>query len=115
MDNLEADIAEQRSGQAASQSTAEQRFKIYFELRKAIAGEFAAFVTSNPYLWEAMRGKEAYYKRWQVVEKHHPDVDELVNRLTVMLADSTALVAARSEAMDLVEQYNNWDKNPAPK
>ncbi|HEX7929163.1 MAG TPA: hypothetical protein VF678_16325, partial [bacterium] len=90
----------------------EARALRYYEVRTAVDNGYAAFVLTNPYTWRDTAGQAELYKRWQKVEFHHPQIDDLVATLVPLLPDGKKLEDARTQAMALFAKNNNWDKNP---
>lgn len=85
----------------------------YYELRRAIAGEYAAFTQGNRYLWADRAGKQAFYDDWKVVEFHHPQIDNLVSAFLGLANDASRVLDARTAAMDAITRHDNWARNPS--
>lgn len=112
LQDSQAQAAKLEESQTALIVATEGRFLRYYELRAAIALEYALFVESNLYRWQSRAGKQAYYERWRVVEFHHPRIDEAVAQFILHLEDKGKLKRARADALNTITSQNNWAKNP---
>lgn len=91
----------------------EARFVSYYELRLAISNEFAAFTQSNRYSWLDRAGRQEFYDKWKVVEFHHPRIDDLVSAFLTYKEHGGKVLDARSAAMTVITQNDNWAKDPS--
>ena len=96
-------------------AAADQDFRRYYALRHDISRDFAAFQQTNAYRWLRREAQQAHYRHWQRVERHHPEVEQVLGRLVALLENPRELLDARTRAMTLVERNNNWEKDPARK
>lgn len=84
----------------------------YYELRGKIAQAYSRFYESNHYTWQETGVQQAFYDGWKPVELHHPRIDKLTKLLLAMLEKPEALKAGQKAALEKVEHYDNWSKNP---
>lgn len=102
-----------RSERDARVKSTEERFVSYYQLRLAISNEFAAFTRSNHYTWLDTAGKQAFYDDWKVVEFHHPRIDDMVSAFLTYEEHGGKVLDARSAAMTVITQNDNWSKDPS--
>jgi hypothetical protein len=112
---LEERLAEMKDQRAERAEDAGNRAARYYDVRMRLDQAYAEFVTTNPYTWRNLEGRQAFYDRWQTVEFHHPRIDELLARLLPLAPNRAKLEPLRAEAMALFARNNNWDKNPSRK
>ncbi|MBI4081532.1 MAG: hypothetical protein HY423_02870 [Candidatus Lambdaproteobacteria bacterium] len=108
-----ARVAGFREQLAAGVAAAETTFLGYYALRAKLDAEYAAFHETNHYRWLSAERQQGFYDHWKQVELHHPAIDELVGRFLPYLKDAAKLLAARSQAMELIRRNDNWDKDPS--
>ncbi len=87
----------------------------YYELRRTLSNDYAAFVEGNLYLWADREGRQDYFDRWKVVEFHHDRIDKLVGRYLRQRGRDEAgkVLEARTAAMATINSNDNWNRNPA--
>jgi hypothetical protein len=109
---VEEALAALRKRLTRQREQVEKWFLRYYQLRKEISVDYAAFTRSNPYFWASLERKQKYYDHWKAVEFHHPRIDEWINRFLRSIQNGERLLKARKEAMESVARHNNWDKKP---
>ena len=109
---MEEALAALRKRLTRQREQTEKSFLRYYQLRKEISLDYAAFTRGNSYIWGSREQQQEYFDHWKAVELHHPRIDELINRFLRNIPNGDQLLKARKEAMESVARQNNWDKQP---